>query len=161
MRATRILYILNVDTYARHARCVLGGFLSCSTVLDFFFCACVPASQCGGDEDFLKELLGDLRDEITENSESIKKALEEKGEVRWNPGAPGLFHHAAYIGRTSRSKGQITYTQQRRVAATPSSRAAHAAGAPLAARAPLLTGGSNDGPAPALCSCVPWRCSQT
>ena len=40
------------------------------------------AAQCGGDEEFLRELLGDLKEEVTENTSTVTKALSSKEEVR-------------------------------------------------------------------------------
>ena len=38
--------------------------------------------QCSSDEEFLRELLGDLRDEVLENTNNIRSAVRAQEEVR-------------------------------------------------------------------------------
>jgi hypothetical protein len=52
----------------------------------FFFKQTNPRSnlintQCGDDEEFLRELLNDLKDEVLENYSNIKDAIASKEDV--------------------------------------------------------------------------------
>jgi hypothetical protein len=49
------------------------------------------AFQCGGDEEFLRELLSDLKDEVAENVGTVMAALEAKAQVLKNS-RPSLPH---------------------------------------------------------------------
>ena len=44
--------------------------------------------QCSEDEDFLRELLGDLKEEVQENNNIIQTAIVSKGEVRGDSSCP-------------------------------------------------------------------------